>query len=180
MLPIGPLMIEHRLMERLFALLKKEGERIEREKNVNLAFLSMAIDFFKIYSDRCHHGKEEDFLFKELEKKPLSEEHAGILAQLWDDHRQSRKMLAELEEAGADYGRGKKESAVQIPKVVRSLLDLYSRHIDMEDKHFFLPVMQYFSQEEKDSMLDREKEFDRNLVHEIYREKVMSEEARFE
>ncbi len=180
MLPIGPLMIEHRLMERLFALLKKEGERIEREKNVNLPFLSMTIDFLKIYGDRCHHGKEEDFLFKDLEKKPLSDEHARTLGQLWEDHRESRKMLAELEAAGAEYGRGKKEPVVHIPKIIRALLELYSRHITIEDKQFFLPVMQYFTQEEKDAMLSRENEFDRNLVHEIYREKVMSEEKRYE
>lgn len=49
----------------------------------------------------------------------------------------------------------------------------------MEDRRFFLPCMEYFTAEEKNRMLAKEYEFDRNLVHRIYRERVEREEARF-
>ncbi len=44
-----------------------------------------------------------------------------------------------------------------------ALVEFYPRHIDKEDKHFFLPVMEYFSREEKDALLARMDEFDRGL-----------------
>ena len=49
---------------------------------------------------------------------------------------------------------------------------LYPAHIRKEDKSFFLPAMDYLSDEEKASMVDAEREFDRKLIHRIYREKV--------
>lgn len=45
-------------------------------------------------------------------------------------------------------------------------------HTRKEDKSIFLPAMDYLSDEEKASMIDAEGEFDRQLIHRIYREKV--------
>jgi len=36
--------------------------------------------------------------------------------------------------------------------------------------------MQYFNAEEKDNMLAREHEFDRNMIHQLYKEKVLQRE----
>ncbi|MCK9604768.1 MAG: hemerythrin, partial [Candidatus Omnitrophica bacterium] len=81
-LPIGPLMIEHRLIERVVTLLEKELARIREGNQVNAFFLTSAIDFFKVYADRCHHGKEEDILFDDLQKKMLSPEDKTMIENL--------------------------------------------------------------------------------------------------
>lgn len=179
MLPIGPLMIEHRLMERMIALLKKEGNWIEREKNIHADFLDTAIDFIKTYVDGCHHGKEENILLTELAKKKVSDEHKRLMEEILEEHRQSRTAVTELEDAKAHYLKGDREALSTIVRSIRFLAGLYPRHIDKEDHHFFLPSMEYFNQEEKDAMLQHEYEFDRNLIHQIFREKVAAEEARF-
>ena len=72
MMPIGPLMIEHRLIERMIALLKKESARIRSTGQVNVEFILSAVDFIRTYADHCHHGKEENILFRDLKKKKLS------------------------------------------------------------------------------------------------------------
>ena len=74
-MPVGPLMIEHRLIERMIALIEKELQSIEASEKVNLPFTDSAIDFIKTYADRTHHGKEEDILFKNLEEKTISGDH---------------------------------------------------------------------------------------------------------
>jgi len=38
----------------------------------------------------------------------------------------------------------------------KTLLDFYPRHIEKEDKHFFIPCMEYFSEAEKEAMLKEE------------------------
>ncbi len=178
MLPVGPLMIEHRLIERMIALLKKEVDRIEREKDIHAGFLDTAFDFIRTYVDRCHHGKEEEIFYRELDKKALSDEHRRILEEILEEHRQSRKAVAEMEDAKAGFLKGARGSLSRITGTIRFLVELYPRHIDKEDHHFFLPCMAYFSQEEKDAMLAREHEFDRDLFHQLYKEIVASEEAR--
>ena len=64
MKPIGPLMREHRLIERMVAVLSKEITKLENRGEPDLHLLMTAVDFFRIYADRTRHGKEEDILLK--------------------------------------------------------------------------------------------------------------------
>ncbi|MBD3255222.1 MAG: cation-binding protein, partial [Candidatus Lokiarchaeota archaeon] len=75
MLPIGPLMIEHRLIERMVDVLKAELDKIKKTGEVDPFFIDLSVDFFRTYADETHHGKEEDILFRELKKKSLNPEH---------------------------------------------------------------------------------------------------------
>jgi hemerythrin-like domain-containing protein len=69
MKPIGPLMIEHRLIERMVKLLAAELEKIKKMSYANISLVNVGVDFFRTYADRTHHGKEEEILFRELHKK---------------------------------------------------------------------------------------------------------------
>jgi hemerythrin-like domain-containing protein len=40
------------------------------------------VDFFKNYTDKTHHGKEEDIIFREIGQKPISNENKEMLSQL--------------------------------------------------------------------------------------------------
>jgi hemerythrin-like domain-containing protein len=63
----APLMIEHRLIERMIHVVNHALELVERTKAVDPVFVDLAIDFIRTYADRTHHGKEEDILFRKLE-----------------------------------------------------------------------------------------------------------------
>jgi hemerythrin-like domain-containing protein len=69
MLPAGPLMKEHRLIERLIISMEKELGRMKRDKTADVVYIDKAVDFIRVYADRCHHGKEEEILFKSLSEK---------------------------------------------------------------------------------------------------------------
>ena len=172
MLPIAPLMIEHRLIEKMIAVIQKEIERSEQQNRINPEFIDLAVDFIRVYADRCHHGKEEDILFRDLTKKSLSAEHKRIMDELLEEHRQGRKTVADLVEAKGRYLRGEPAALSLMLSLMQFLVDFYPRHIEKEDKHFFLPIMNYFSPEEKEAMLKEEGEFDKNLIHLIYKNKL--------
>lgn len=63
-MPIGPLMKKHRLIERMIALMERELFRLKDGKEMDPVFIDVAADFIRTYADRCHHGKEEDILFR--------------------------------------------------------------------------------------------------------------------
>jgi hemerythrin-like domain-containing protein len=172
MLPIGPLMIEHRLLERMISIAGKELDRIKSSGAADSAFIDTLMDFMQTYADRCHHGKEEDILFRELKKKKISEEHSRIIDELLADHAHGREINARLAEANKKYANGDSEALNAITDCISSMLKLYPRHIEKEDKHFFLPVMTYFTEEEKDAILAEEYSFDQSLIHEKYKEFV--------
>lgn len=179
MMPIGPLMIEHRLIERMIGVMKQELQRLEKERKMNPVFVETAVDFIRTYADRCHHGKEEDILFRDLKKKTLSPEHRRIMEELIEEHVWGRETTGRLVEANASYLKGDGEALSTIIDCMRFLVEFYPKHIEKEDKHFFIPVMEYFSEEEKDSMLKEGYEFDRNLIHEKYKDLVTQAEQIF-
>jgi hemerythrin-like domain-containing protein len=176
MMPIGPLMIEHRLIERMIDVMKEEFVLIEKEKKVDPEFIEMAVDFIRTYADRCHHGKEEDILFRDLGGKKLKDEYKRRMEELVEEHRWGRKITGRLVEANAKYIRGNKESLSVIMDCIKSLVEFYPKHIEKEDKHFFIPCMDYFTSSEKDAMLKEEWEFDKSLIHEKYRNIVIAAE----
>jgi hemerythrin-like domain-containing protein len=89
--------------------------------------------------------------------------------ELVEEHRWGRKTTRELLEAKEKYQQGDTDALSTIIDRMKFLVDFYPKHIEKEDRHFFIPVMTYFTEEEKAAMLDEEYEFDRQFIHEKYK-----------
>jgi hemerythrin-like domain-containing protein len=89
-MPVGPLMTEYRLIEKLIELIKLELDRIKKEKEVHPQFIIKAVDFIQVCADQLQHGKEEDILFRDLKAKDLSPEHSKMIEEVVAKHAQSR------------------------------------------------------------------------------------------
>lgn len=177
MLPIAPLMIEHRLIERMIGVLEHEIARIQDAGAVDPVFVDQAVDFIRVYADKTHHGKEEEILFRELAKKPLDEDHARIMAELVEEHKFGRQTTAILVSAKDRWVAGEREALEEVLQQARVLVEFYPEHIDKEDNHFFKPVMEYFSPAERADMLVEGHEFDRKMIHWKYLQVVKAQEA---
>jgi hemerythrin-like domain-containing protein len=147
MLPIGPLMIEHRLIERMISLMARERDRMKTTNKANTSLIDTIVDFIRTYADHCHHGKEENILFRELKKKDLSTEHKGIMGELIEEHILGRETTGRLVKANKRYSKGDINALTIIVECISLLVDFYPNHIEKEDKRFFIPVMSYFTQE---------------------------------
>ena len=167
-------MREHRLIERMVKIINNLQLEINEKKVTDSNYIEVVVDFFKTYADKCHHGKEEDILFKNLSTKNLKQEHQTIMNELIEEHAYARKTVNKLKETNTNYRQGSKKAIMEINALLKDLSTLYPKHIQKEDKHFFYPCMNYFSKPELDSMLDDFWEFDRKMIHEKY-EKIVSE-----
>lgn len=179
MLPIGPMMIEHRLIERMIKVMNRALLQAERQKKIDSRLIETATDFIRAYADRCHHGKEEDILFRELKKKTITDEHQAVMEELVEEHKRGRQVTGRLVEANARYMKGEEDALPEILECIRTLIGFYPKHIEKEDKRFFLPIMGYFSKEEKDAMLMEGYRFDADLLHEEYQKTVQEKESDF-
>jgi len=172
MMPVGPLMKEHRLIERMIKIMKANLDNIRKEGEVDPLFVDTAVDFIRTYADRCHHGKEEDILFRDLAKKKISDEHLRIMQELIEEHKMGRNNVKKLIEAKEKYIQGNKDALKDIILNMEILIKFYPKHIEKEDKHFFIPCIDYFTQQEQGKMLEEMYEFDRNMIHEKYNKVV--------
>ena len=168
----GPLMIEHRLIERMISLIKDALAQIESAQKVDPLFVDTAVDFIRMYADRTHHGKEEDILFRDLSKRTLSAEDQLVMKELVEEHIFGRQTTKALIEANMRYRNGDASALADIADKLRTLVEFYPKHIEKEDKIFFPASRTYFTDEEDQAMLAEFWEFDRKMIHEKYRSVV--------
>jgi hemerythrin-like domain-containing protein len=168
----GPLMIEHRLIERLISVIKDTLLKIESTQKIDPVFVDNVIDFIRTYADRTHHGKEEDILFKEMSKRAMSAKDQRVMEELIEEHVFGRQTTKALAEANTRYRNSDESALADITDQLRILAEFYPNHIEKEDKVFFPAYSTYLSNEEDQKMLAEFYEFDRSMIHEKYRSVV--------
>ena len=168
----GPLMIEHRLIERMISQIKDALAQIESTQKIDPLLVDTAVDFIRMYADRTHHGKEEDILFRDLSRRPLSAEDQRVMDELIQEHVFGRQTTKALVEANTRYRNGDAPALADIADNLRTLVEFYPKHIEKEDKIFFPASRAYFTDEEDQAMLTEFWEFDREMIHEKYKSVV--------
>ena len=168
----GPLMIEHRLIERMIALIRDALAQIQSAGKVDPLFVDTAVDFVRMYADRTHHGKEEEILFRDLDKRPLSADDRRVMNELIEDHIFGRQTTKALVDANSRYRNGDETALAVIAEKLKTLVDFYPKHIEKEDEVFFPASRAYFTDEEDQAMLAEFWEFDRKMIHEKYKSVV--------
>jgi hemerythrin-like domain-containing protein len=168
----GPLMIEHRLIERMLANVKNLLVQVGKTKKIDPLLVDKAVDFIRTYADRTHHGKEEDILFRDLNNKELSEIDRRVMNELIEEHVFGRKTTKALVEANTQYRNGDSSSLGDIVSCLNTLVDFYPKHIEKEDNVFFPASRAYFSETEDQTMLAEFMDFDQKMIHEKYKSVV--------
>ena len=171
-------MIEHRLIERMLLVIKNILTKIEPKQKVDPVFVDMAVDFIRVYADRTHHGKEEDILFRELNKKAMTPEDMQIMKELIEEHVLGRQTTKSIVEANTRYRNGDETALADITAHLKNLAEFYPRHIEKEDKVFFPSSRTYFTDEEDQAILAEFYEFDRKMIHDKYKTLVEGFEGR--
>lgn len=172
MLPVEILINEHQLILQMVKIVKTKKQRIVADNRAEPNFIFTTVDFFRTYADKYHHGKEEGILFNELSQKTLSDVDEKIMRELIMEHAYARRTVNSLEQLKESYlsdSPGKLNSLLQM---LDTLVELYPKHIEKEDKHFFYPSMLYFDQTEQEEMFGKFVKFDQDFTNKRYRQIV--------
>jgi len=134
--PTEELEHEHRIMQQVVGGMAVLIEKLESGKEFDPAVLTDLSEFMQTFGDRCHHGKEEKYLFKLLEKKgvPVS---GCPLAVLHHEHEKSRSLMADLKLTSETYMRTPSAGRKALIGTLRRLIELYPAHIWKEDYLLF-------------------------------------------
>ena len=93
---------DHDLIERVLKSMWATIPLLKSGKTIPEPIISQVIDFTKNFTDVCHHGKEENSLFPELEKKGMPR-NAGPIAVMLMEHEITRKLAKRMEESSKTY-----------------------------------------------------------------------------
>ena len=97
--------------------------------------------------------------------------------ELTEEHRVARGRTKKIVSLNNRYLDGDDSVVSDLLAELEALASMYPPHIEKEDRHFFIPVMDYFSAEEQASMMEEENDFDRRFIHEVYQDKVTAREG---
>jgi hemerythrin-like domain-containing protein len=89
---------EHEAILYVLQILDKMIDSKRRDAEIVLRYYGEVIYFLKIFADKCHHGKEENYLFKELVNKGIANED-GPVGVMLQEHAQGRDYIAQMAES---------------------------------------------------------------------------------
>jgi len=127
------------------------ARRLQRGLSVRPAALTELLEFFQLFADRCHHGKEEDLLFPLLETKGLPRA-GGPLGVMLFEHDEGRGLVQQMIAAAELYAQGAVEAGLHWAEAARSYVLLLRRHIDKENNVLF-PMAEYMLSEKEQNDL---------------------------
>ena len=128
----GALRREHRLILRVTASL----ERLIGEESVSPDAFGDCITFLRLFTDACHHGKEEDHLFSALEEHGVRRD-SGPVAVMLEEHREGRELVGSMADALSAVRDGGAPDMVAFRRAAHDYIDLIRRHIGKEDGGLF-------------------------------------------
>lgn len=136
MKPTRLLMDEHRVIEQVLDCLERMAEQCRARGSLDGDSARQALDFFREYADRRHHGKEEDRLFPLMEQHGFSAEE-GPVGVMRIEHDQGRKLIHGMDAAIDAAARGEEPAVRAWLDHAHAYLDLLRAHIQKEDHRLF-------------------------------------------
>jgi hemerythrin-like domain-containing protein len=143
---------EHRVIEQVLNCLEKITESCRREGKLDGQSASEAIDFFRHFADRCHHGKEEAHFFPAMEAKGFSRE-MGPTGVMLQEHDLGRSYIRGMNEAVEAAAAGDPPACNKFVQNAQAYLDLLREHIQKEDHCLFGMADQAFTDEDQQKLL---------------------------
>ena len=136
MTPTQVIEAEHRLIETVVKALGGVAAALEKGQPTGAAILPTAVEFFRVYADKLHHGKEETVFFPMLVKRGVPPQGCPI-GGLNHEHEKGRALVRALAEQAPAYAQGRPGAKEGLLETLRGILDLYQNHIWKEDAMVF-------------------------------------------
>jgi hemerythrin-like domain-containing protein len=134
--PSSELRREHRVIERVLAVLARLVARIDGGGELDKPAAKRCVEFFRLFADACHHAKEEELLFPALEARGVPREGGPIGVMLYE-HAVGRRLTREMGTGLEACDQGSPDGMQRFCDAARSYLRLLTDHIAKEDNVLF-------------------------------------------
>lgn len=137
----------------------------DKDKEALLQHYDEVVYFLKIFADKCHHGKEENYLFKELVSRGVPDE-GGPVGVMLREHAQGRDLIAQMSLSH------EKEDIDGFHHAARQYRDLLKSHIEKENNVLFPMADNLINEQEQDALFEQFERFEENVIGHGVHEKL--------
>lgn len=154
---------EHKIILKVLDAVKHEAQGIADTGKLNVENLNKMLDFFRMFVDRCHHGKEEEYLFPTMQKRGFPADKGPIPVML-HEHVGGRNAVKAISEALARARQGDAPAKEAVATNLAILDEHLRSHIDKENEVLFPMADKVFTLEDQQAMIAS---FERHEAKEI-------------
>lgn len=129
---------EHRVIEQVLNCLEKLADNCQAGGRLDEEAAWQVLDFLHTFADRCHHSKEENYLFPMLEAHGFRREY-GPTGVMLREHEEGRLTVEALEGLVEPAAEGSPAACKEFARVAREYIALLRNHINKED-HCLFPM----------------------------------------
>jgi hemerythrin-like domain-containing protein len=155
--PIEALKREHQAVLMALRILEEMSTKGDADTVRDVPDIEQLIEFFKVFVDQCHHGKEEKLLFPALENIGVSRE-GGPIGVMLAEHDLGRSNIKGMLAALKKIQSGDHRATGALKESAGAYIDLLRRHIEKEDNVLFQIASAHLSDE---NLADLENAFER-------------------
>ena len=159
--PTQVLMAEHELILEALDALERKVAAIRAGTAPDRAYFEKAVRFLREFADKCHHGKEENLLFKRMTERGFPVQ-SGPIAVMLSEHEAGRAYIRGIADGAAKLGTDP-AAADRIAENARGYIDLLRAHIGKENNVLFPMADRTLSPEDQGHLA---KEFERFEIEE--------------
>lgn len=165
MKPTQELEKEHRTIQLALKILDKMTRNLETGDEVNPDDLELLMEFLKIFTDKCHHTKEEEIFYPIMAEVEIIEvEGKNLVAMMLTEHDLERDYVKKMSENVQRYKQGDNDSSFVIMETARNYTALLSQHIDKEDKILYPIVDAHITEEQEHEFVKRFADLEQNMI----------------
>jgi hemerythrin-like domain-containing protein len=169
--PTEDLIAEHNGVLVALQILEKVEAALGAKNEQAPVHLGQLLDFFKGFVDRCHHGKEEDVLFPELEQRGVKRE-GGPIGVMLMEHDAGRGRVRAMSEGLDRLRRGEVDAVTTIRDNAAAYRELLAAHIHKENNVLFPMADRLVPDDVAATLAEKFEEIERDRVgvgkHEAY------------
>lgn len=148
---------EHEAILYVLQIIDKMIGSKRHDAETMLRYYGEVVYFLKIFADKCHHGKEENYLFKELVNKGIANE-GGPVSLMLQEHAQGRDYIAQMAESVEDQDiSGFNRAAIHYR-------DLLRIHIDKENNVLFMMADKVLDEQSQSLMFEQFEQYEESVI----------------
>ncbi len=163
MTPTEQLQEEHQGITLMLKILEKVCVKMEAQEKVNPEHLERIVEFFRVFADKCHHGKEEDLLFPEMEKAGVPRER-GPIGVMLAEHTQGRAFVRAMGEAVTRNKKGEARGREEFVENARNYISLLTQHIEKENNILFPMGDRVLSKKKQEKLVEGFEKLEREKI----------------
>lgn len=164
---IADLKKEHDALLHALRIMDKMIVDSSRDDESKFKYYDEVVYFFKTFADKCHHGKEENYLLEELTKKENYSENE-LIEEILKEHEQGREYISLMEKSM------KSKNLKAFEDVAAKYHDLLVMHIDKENNRLFELADQLLGEEDQNELFEKFEKYEEEVIGHGIHEKLHS------